>query len=71
MVYPCAFRKFCDQMIRAIKLSTPTSSLSVELRMLSFCLLEDDIGDPIPKVNALPLCALMLGWTAKAASTYQ
>ena len=53
-----------------MKSSAPTSSVSVELRVLSFCFVEITIGNPRPKYNPPPECPRMLGWTANDASTH-
>jgi hypothetical protein len=41
---------------------------SIELRVLSFCLVKLMMGSPLPKDRPPPPC--MLGWTANAASTH-
>jgi hypothetical protein len=53
-----------------MKSSEPTSSVSVELRVLSFCLMALTTGKPLPRDNPPPECPRMLGWTAKEASTH-
>ena len=52
-----------------MKFSTPTISVYVELRLLSFCLVEPAMGNPHPIDSPPPECPPMLGWTAKDAST--
>ena len=54
-----------------IILSTATNSLTVELLVLSLCLVNVEIGHPLPIVNLPPVCPLILGWTANDASTRQ
>ena len=53
-----------------MKSSAPTSSVSIELRVLSFCFMELTMGNPRPKDNPPPECPRMLGWTANDASTH-
>jgi hypothetical protein len=48
----------------------PTISDSVELWVLSFCLVKLTMGNPLPKDRPPPLCPHMLGWIANAASTH-
>jgi hypothetical protein len=50
--------------------STDTSSDSVELLVLSFCLVEVTMGNPLPIDNPPPVCPLMLGWMVKEPSTH-
>ena len=53
-----------------MKSSTPTISVSVELQLLSFFLVESAMGKPRPIDSPPPKCPHMLGWTAKDASTH-
>ena len=50
--------------------SMPTNSLSVKLFVFNFCLVDTEIGKPLPIVNPPPVCPRMFGWTANDASTY-
>jgi hypothetical protein len=68
--YPWASMKYRVQQIASIKWSAPTISDSVELQVLSFCLVKLTMGNPLPKDRPPPLCPHMLGWTANAASTH-
>jgi hypothetical protein len=49
--------------------SAPTISVSVEILVLSFCLVELTMGNPRPKDRPHPECPRMLGWTANDVST--
>jgi hypothetical protein len=51
-------------------LSTATNSLSDELRVFYFCLVELLMGKPLPIVNTPPVWLRILGCTANEASTY-
>ncbi len=51
-------------------LSTPTSSLSVDLLVFNFCLVELTIGNPLPIVNPPPVWLCILGCTSKEALAY-
>jgi hypothetical protein len=62
--------KYRVQQITCMKSSAPTISDSIELRVLSFCLVELTMGNPLPKDRPPPLCPHMLGWTVNAASTH-
>jgi hypothetical protein len=53
-----------------MKSSAPTISVSVELRVLSFCLVELTIGKSCPRDSSPPKCPRMLGCTANYASTH-
>jgi hypothetical protein len=53
-----------------MKSSAPTISVSVELRVLSFCLVELTMGKPRPRDSPPPECPRMLGCTANYASTH-
>jgi hypothetical protein len=68
--YPCDSRKWRVQMIIGIMSSTPTNSLSVELLVFSFCLVDVEIGKPLPIVKPPPVCPRIFGCTANEASTY-
>ena len=69
-LYPCASKKYRVQQIAGMKSSAPTISVSVELRVFSFCLVELTIGNPLPKDSPPPECPRMFGWTANDASTH-
>ena len=69
-LYPWDFKKFQVQHIAGMKSSLPTSSVSVDLRVLSFCFVELTTGNPHPKDNTPPECPRMLGWTANNAPTH-
>ena len=43
-------------MLKGILSLTPTSSASVELVVLSFCLVDKDINAPTPRVITAPVC---------------
>jgi hypothetical protein len=58
------------QQIADTKLSAPTISISVELRVLRFCLVELMMGNPCPKDSPPPDCPCMLGCTSNDASTH-
>jgi hypothetical protein len=62
--------KYRVQHITGMKLSAPTIYVSVELLVLSFCLVEITMGNPHPKDRPPPECPRMLGWTANDASTH-
>jgi hypothetical protein len=53
-----------------MKSSATTLSVSVELQVLSFCLVELTMGNPRPRDNPPPECPRMLGCTANDASTH-
>ena len=61
---PWYYKKFLVQRTDDISWSTPKISHSVELLVLSFCLLNTDIGNPRPIVSPHPVCPLILGCTA-------
>ena len=69
-LYPWAFKKYRVQQISGMKSSAPTISVSVKLRVLSFCFVELTMGNPRPKDNPPPECPRMLGWTANNVSTH-
>ena len=69
-LYPCASIKYHVQQIASMKLSAPTTSVSVELRVLSFCLVKLMTGNPHPRDNPPPECPLIFGWTVNDASTH-
>jgi hypothetical protein len=60
--------KYQVQQIAGMKSLAPTISNSLELRVLSFCLVTLMMGSPLPEDRPPPLCPHMLGWTANAAS---
>jgi hypothetical protein len=62
--------KYRVQKISGTKSSAPRISVSVELLVLSFCLVELTIGNPRPKDRPPPQCPRMLGWKANDASTH-
>ncbi len=66
-----AFMKKHAQSICGIKLLTATISLSVELRVLSLCLVDLSKENPVPMVIAPPVCPIISGCTANNVSTYQ
>ena len=70
-LYHQAFKKYQIQQIAGMKLSAPTSSVSVELRVLIFCFVELTIGNPHPKDNPPPESPRMLVWTANYAFIHQ
>eukprot|EP00957_Ditylum_brightwellii_P157812 12011958-Ditylum_brightwellii.AAC.1 len=49
---------------------TPTSSASVELRVLIFCFVDMEYGLPFPNVIVAPVWLRICGWTAYDASTH-
>jgi hypothetical protein len=53
-----------------MKSSAPTISVSVELLVLSFCLVELTMVNLRPKDRPHLECPRMLGWTANDASTH-
>ena len=53
-----------------MKSSVPTISVSVELRVPSFCFVEITMGNPCHKDNPPPECPHMIGWTANDVSTH-
>jgi hypothetical protein len=63
--------KYLVQQIASMKSLAPMISDSIELRVLSFCLVELTMGNPLRKDRPPPLCPCMLGWTANAASTHR
>ena len=67
--YPWAYIKYRFQQISGIKSSSPTSPVSVELRVTSFCFVELTMGNMRPKDNPPPEFPHMLGWTENYAST--
>jgi hypothetical protein len=52
--YPYAFIKYLFQQMSGMKSSAPTISVSVELRVLSFCFVELTIGNPRPSDSPSP-----------------
>jgi hypothetical protein len=68
--YPCAFMKYRVQHMAGMKSSAPTVSVSVELRVLIFCLVELTMGKPRPGDSPPPECPRMLGCTANDVSTH-
>jgi hypothetical protein len=62
--------KYRDQQIAGMKSSDSTISVSIELLVLSFCLVELTMGNTRPKDRPPPECPRMLGWTANDASTH-
>ncbi len=67
---PWAIRKYRLRTTIGIMSSTPTTSLSVELRVFNFCLVEMTMGNPRPIVNPPPVWLRILGCIANEASTY-
>ena len=67
---PLRFQEYRAHNIDGIMSLTPMSSLSVDLLVFSFCLVELTIGKPLPMVRPPPVCPLMFMWTANDASTY-
>ncbi len=65
-----ASMKYWVQQITGMKSSAPTISDSIELWVLSLCLVELTMGNPLPKDRPPPLCPCILGWTANATSTH-
>ena len=64
--YPWASMKYQVQQIAGMKSSAPTISDSVELhRVLSFCLVELTMGNPLPKDRPPPLCPSHVGMDCK------
>ncbi len=68
--YPWAIRKYRVQRTMGIMSSTATNSLSVELRVFNFCLVELLIGKPLSIVNTPPVWLRILECTANEALTY-
>jgi hypothetical protein len=68
--YHWASMKYQVQQIAGMKSLAPTISDSVELRVLSFCLVKLTRRNPLCKDRPLPLCSCMLEWTANAASIH-
>jgi hypothetical protein len=62
--------KYLVQQIAGMQSSTATSSASVELRVLSFCLVDVTMGNPRPNDSPPPVCPLISGCTAKDPSTH-
>ena len=58
-------------MLKGILSFTPTSLASVELVVLSFCLVDIAISAPVPRVITPPMCDFMSLWTANDAPTLQ
>jgi hypothetical protein len=54
--YPWASMKYQVQQIAGMESLAPMISDSVELRVLSFCLVELMMGNPLPKDRPSPLC---------------
>eukprot|EP00957_Ditylum_brightwellii_P065759 4988619-Ditylum_brightwellii.AAC.2 len=69
--YPCASMKYPVQSTRGIKLSMLAILASVEILVFSFCLLELKNAATLSSIITPPKWLLMLGWTAKGASTHQ
>ncbi len=63
--------KYLVHRIDDIMLSIPTSLLSVELLVFSFCFMELMIGNPVPIVKPPPVCPRMFGCMGNDTSTYQ
>ena len=70
ILYPWAFKKYRVQQIAGMKSSAPSISVSVDLRVSSFCFVELTMGNPLPKEIPPPECPHVLGWTANDASTH-
>ena len=62
--------KYLVQQISGMKLSTTKISVSVELFVLSFFLVDLKIGNQRSKDNPPTECHRRLGWTANNASTH-
>jgi hypothetical protein len=62
--------KYRVQQIPGMESSAPKIFVSVELLVLSFCLLELTMGNPRPKDRPPPECPSMLGWTVNDVSTH-
>jgi hypothetical protein len=60
--------KYQDQQIAGMKLSAPMIFDSIELQVLSICMVKLMMRNPLPKDRPPPLCPHVLGWTANAAS---
>ena len=61
--------KYKLQQIAGVKSSTPAISVSIEIFVLRFCLVDTTIGNTRPKDKPPPECTCILGWTEKYAST--
>ena len=68
---PCHARNLFVHRTFAILSSTAITSDSVELRELTFCLLEPLVRAPLPMVKTAPVWLFMSACTANAASMYQ
>jgi hypothetical protein len=68
--YPWDCMKYRVQHTSGIQLSTPTSSYSVELLVLSFCFVEFTMGKPRPIDRPPPVCPCILGCVAKEPSIH-
>ena len=63
-------KKYRVHSMEGIILLIPTNSLSVDLRIFSFCLVEETMGNPQPRVNPPPVWPRIFGCIANDASTY-
>ena len=68
--YPCASKNKHVHNTSPMASFTPTSSASVELLVLIFCLAENEKMDPRPMLTVAPVWLRRLGWTPKEASTH-
>ena len=68
---PCASIKCVAQMVLGKKSLTPTTSASVELFVLSFCLAHPCITTPLPIDIVPPVCPRMSRWMAYDESTHE
>ena len=64
-----SLQKYRVQNIACMRSSAPTSSVSVELRVLIFCFVEVTMVNPRPKYNPPPEFPHVLVWTANNVST--
>ena len=69
-LWPYASIKYWVQHVASMKSSMPITSVSVELWLFSFCLVESMMGNPHPKDRPLLECPLIFRWTVKDASTH-
>jgi predicted lysophospholipase L1 biosynthesis ABC-type transport system permease subunit len=69
MPYHCAFTKYCIQQIAGMKSSAPTISVSIELLVLSLCLVELTMGNRHSKDRPPPKCPRILVLTVNDSST--
>ena len=65
-----SFRMFLVQRIDGMKSSTPTISDYVELLVFNFCLLEYEIGNPVPIESPSLECPLIFVCNPYDPSTY-